>query len=1146
MAIVSTSVERHSLSDLLIVKVNDLKIVLQGTIIEILPLSDDSDILLGLGIIKQSRMFLYLSKEGKTTIKDYFNWFKVNKDKFFKPIFLFLPEFDVLSKDTEFQRFYIKHKHDFEFIDSYKNKEDLWGFVSSKLHRQKFFYSPQWAYQFSQRKIFGEQILQFIELMLLNKLTLIINHTATNRITNNISATTCLEGESAVGMRKGTVLDLETTGLDPKESNIVSFGFLNEKSFVILFNHANLNKNSFLLLIKELIKEKVSQPIFAYNVDFEKSFLKGTLFQEVSSFPDGFRARRQESYLPNDDDPGSGANIPVWFKLFLSGGDIKKRKLYRRLILLHNRACLINQLAILCTHYEKTTVKTEWDKFNFPYELAYEYRHTTNSEIRKRLVYRPEKFRRKYSYKDGFYSTYYDEGYLYKLGLRPAPDHYQTLVSSNRASIRMYRHTEAQIPEMIPYSSLDMVIRLREELEAQGIEELYEYQYHAFTQISKGTSTLITAPTGNGKTEAFLLPVLQRILSFKDTEKNINKNSIKALLFYPTKALSNDQLHKLTRWTQKLGLLVKQIDGDVGQYDRKKILKNPPDILLTTPDWLHYNLNKTRWQDALRDVELIIIDEVHTYGGILGTHLYMLLRRIRRIIGKVQIIGASATVGNPKEFFRRLTGEDILVIYCKDKVAKRPELDILLISPKNDTNDNYDVSNLVQDLIGRNYEHTVLVFRNSQQQSEYTYQKLQSYLGKQVDIHRGGLEKTHRQQVEMNLRDGETKAVVCTSSLELGIDVGDISAVITPLVPINNLYQRIGRAGRRDKPALAMLELSNDLVSEYYIRHPKEYFTDVTPITFETNNRRIIYDHLRLAEREKPIQDNEFREYADILRLIEKKKQQEEKEKKEEEKSEEDNDNPVPMFSLRTAGPSMEILYRNRRIATRAFPYAFWEYFPESLRFIGGSRFVVTDVKRTRKFNRPHYIATVERFSEEGFTTVRPIKIESYEYIDESEEVGTKLQQTQILLGKGKIIYTIKGAEKRFGRSKSTNSVFFNQYSYVHRTNILEIEFLEPLTVEVLHTLRHLFRGAIQMKLGLKSEFFFLKQKSLKTSMIIYDASEGGNGSVVTIVGRIKYIFERMYHTIDSCTCIMPQGCPKCTFDLECRNPKIELQKKET
>ncbi|MHA2031529.1 MAG: DEAD/DEAH box helicase, partial [Candidatus Kariarchaeaceae archaeon] len=763
----------------------------------------------------------------------------------------------------------------------------------------------------------------------------------------------------------------------------------------------------------------------------------------------------------------------------------------------------------------------------------------------KRLIYRPEKFRRKYSYKDGFYSTYYDEGYLYKLGLKPAPDHYQTLVSSNRASIRMYRHTEAQVPEMISYASLDMDTRLRDELERQEIDSLYEYQYHAFTQISKGVSALITAPTGNGKTEAFLLPVLHRILNIKEvTNKTLNKNTrntIKAILFYPTKALSNDQLHKITRWTNKLGIAVKQLDGDVEQAERKKIQKNPPDILLTTPDWLHYNLHKQEWQILLKDVELIIFDEVHTYSGILGTHIFMLLQRIRRIIGKIQTIGASATVGNPKEFFRRLTGEEILVIYCKDKVAKRPELDILLISPQSDKRNNYNVSNLVQDLTTEKYDHTVLVFRNSQQQSEYTFQELQTYLGKQVAIHRGGLEKTHRQQVEMKLRDGQTKAVVCTSSLELGIDVGDISAVITPLVPINNLYQRIGRAGRRDKPALAILELSNDIVSEYYIRHPKEYFTDVTPITFETNNRRIIYDHLRLAEHEKPIQENEFPEYEDILRLIDKKKQQERNEEKKENGKE-----SVPVFSLRSSGPMMEICLQNRCIATRAFPYALWEYFPESIRFIAGNRFIVTDVKRTTRFNRPHYITTVERFSEEGFTTVKSIKIESYKYIDEPEEIGSKLQQTQILLGKGKVIYTIKGAEKRVGRSKETNSVYFNQYSYFHRTNIVEIEFLRPLTVEVLHTLRHLIRGAIQMKLGLKSEYFFLKQNSLKTGMVIYDASEGGNGSVVTIARRIKYIFERMYHVINSCICTMPQGCPKCTFDLECRNPKIELQKKET
>ncbi|KKL99029.1 hypothetical protein LCGC14_1818500, partial [marine sediment metagenome] len=621
--------------------------------------------------------------------------------------------------------------------------------------------------------------------------------------------------------------------------------------------------------------ELVTPPLYAYNIKFEGSFFKGTAFNELKPYKDGLVARRAEVYLPHDDDPGKGANIPVWFKLFLSGGDIKKRKLYRRLILLHNRSCLINQLALLALQYNSDHQKTAWTKFQFPKELTSKYRHTMNAEKKDLLVFKPTKFIDIYNYKDGFYSQYYDEGYLYKLGLRPAPDHYQKLISSNNASIRMFKHSEAQGPSTLSLDIIEMDPRIRNGLEESGIKELYEYQYHAYTQITTAVSCLITAPTGNGKTEAFLLPVLQRILSIKENNRKVDPtntdSSIMVILFYPTKALSNDQFHKITKWTKRLKLTVKQIDGDVGTHQRKKILENPPDILLTTPDWLHYNLHKQEWQQALRDVEIVILDEVHTYSGILGTHLFMLLQRLTRIIGKYQIIGASATVGNPKEFFKRLTNRDIAVIYCKDKVAKRPALDILLISPKMEKDNDYNVSELVKDLTGKEFEHTVLIFRNSQQGTEFTYRNLVNYLGKEVDIHRGGLTKTHRQDVENKLRDGITKAVVCTSSLELGIDVGDISCIITPLVPINNLYQRIGRAGRRDRPALAILELSNDVISEYYIRHPKEYFTDVTPITFETNNRRIIFDHLRLAKYEKSFADNEFNEYDDIQELITKK-----------------------------------------------------------------------------------------------------------------------------------------------------------------------------------------------------------------------------------------------------------------------------------
>ncbi|OLS17005.1 MAG: DEAD-box ATP-dependent RNA helicase CshB [Candidatus Heimdallarchaeota archaeon LC_3] len=534
----------------------------------------------------------------------------------------------------------------------------------------------------------------------------------------------------------------------------------------------------------------------------------------------------------------------------------------------------------------------------------------------------------------------------------------------------------------------------------------------------------------------------------------------------------------------------------------------------------------------------------HTYSGILGTHLFMLLQRLKRIIGKFQIIGASATVGNPKEFFKRLTGQEIVVIYCKDNVAKRPTIDILLVSPTIDKNDNYNVSGLVRDLVSNENDHTLLVFRNSQLSSEYTFRVLSDELGKQVEIHRGGLNKTHRQNVESKLRDGEIKAVVCTSSLELGIDVGDISGVITPLVPINSLYQRIGRAGRRNRPALAILELSNDVVSEYYIRHPKEYFTDVTPITFETNNRRIIFDHLRLAKYERPFEKNEFREYDDILELIVKKERREQEEKDSSEEQTTGTKN-IPVFSLRTSEGSMEIKYFNKIIATRAFPYAFWEYFPEARRFIAGNKFKVVDVKKTTRFNRPHYVAQVERIVGEDYTVIRPIRLESYEFIGEPSPLN-RLAKTEVLVGKGKIIYTIKGAETRQGRSKTSSKIHFSHYSYVHRTIILELTFEDEIGLVVLHTLRHLLRAAVQMKLGLQSEYFFIQNSQMKKKLVLYDASEGGNGSILTIMKRVKYIFERMHQIIASCECSNPYGCPKCTFDLKCRNPKWDLDKEAT
>ena len=144
------------------------------------------------------------------------------------------------------------------------------------------------------------------------------------------------------------------------------------------------------------------------------------------------------------------------------------------------------------------------------------------------------------------------------------------------------------------------------------------------------------------------------------------------------------------------------------------------------------------------------------------------------------------------------------------------------------------------------------------------------------------------------------------------------------------------------------------------------------------------------------------------------------------------------------------------------------------------------------------------------------------------------------------MIYTIKGAESRYGFSKQKKKIYFKDYSYVHRTHILKLAFEEEVTVEVLHTLRHLLRSAIQMKLGLLSEYFFLQNSNIKNRLVMFDASEGGNGSIIMVMKRSKYLFERMHQILTSCSCTNAQGCPKCTFDLKCREPKFDLDKEKT
>ncbi|MEE8187275.1 MAG: DEAD/DEAH box helicase [Nitrososphaerales archaeon] len=205
---------------------------------------------------------------------------------------------------------------------------------------------------------------------------------------------------------------------------------------------------------------------------------------------------------------------------------------------------------------------------------------------------------------------------------------------------------------------------IEDELKEYGISRFYRYQEKAIKTIMKGTNTIIVAPAGSGKTEAFCSPVVQSI--YEQVAKSpLGKRRLRvyAIFTYPTKSLSRDQLPKITRIADSVGLRVAIWDGDTPQKEKAKILEEPPEIIVTNFDSLHYHLiYRTKLSLLVRNIKHLVIDEVHVYNGIFGTNVHFIIRRLRRLVGEFQIVGASATIANPKEFFSALIGEESEVV----------------------------------------------------------------------------------------------------------------------------------------------------------------------------------------------------------------------------------------------------------------------------------------------------------------------------------------------------------------------------------------------------------------------------------------------------------------------------------------------------
>ena len=394
----------------------------------------------------------------------------------------------------------------------------------------------------------------------------------------------------------------------------------------------------------------------------------------------------------------------------------------------------------------------------------------------------------------------------------------KSVLSSKRDYISHY--TIIKNPEPKMGCDIDDIIfdeNLAGALKNKGITKFYEFQENAIQEITYGENVVIEAPTASGKTEAFMIPVIQKIKN-----ESATTTAVTAVFVYPTKALARDQYPKILEFTKNMGINVKVFDGDTNQNERAQILDNPPQIIITNFDVIHYHLwHQTRFASLLSTLKFMIVDEVHVYSGIFGSNVHYIIKRLKRISkNNIQFIAASATLENANLFCSELFGVKMKLI---KGAGKKGDTDFVMIFPSLRSQRALMID-LTKKLTKK--RHKTMVFSNSHRNSELL--AIQARKQKiNIKVHRAGLMANYRSSVEKAFKEDRLDAISCTPTLELGVDIGNVDGVISSTIPVNRLFQRIGRAARKGQNGYAFLALGNDPISQYYKNHPNDYFDDI-------------------------------------------------------------------------------------------------------------------------------------------------------------------------------------------------------------------------------------------------------------------------------------------------------------------------------
>ena len=424
--------------------------------------------------------------------------------------------------------------------------------------------------------------------------------------------------------------------------------------------------------------------------------------------------------------------------------------------------------------------------------------------------------------------------------------------------------------------------RLREAYRRRGVEQLYSHQREVIDRVEAGESVAAVTPTASGKTLCYNVPVLNRILREPDA---------RALYLFPTKALSQDQKKEILSLKDELkDLLGEDIRADVYDGDTpgdaRRSIRTRAHIVVTNPDMLHAGIlpHHTKWAKLFENLRFVVIDEMHTYRGVFGSHLANLLRRLRRVCGHYgsnpQFILSSATIANPRELAEGLTERPISLVDRSG--APRPERFFLFYNPPL-VNPELGIRRSALDETRRiaggflKGNLQTIVFARSRTQTEVLVKYLKRDIETRPDRserirgYRGGYLPKKRREIEDGIKNGSVLGVVSTNALELGIDIGGLDVAVISGYPgtIASTWQQAGRAGRRGGTAAAVLVANSTPINQFVIQHP-DYFFEGTPERGLINpeNLSILIEHLKCAAFELPFRKGESFGAEDLEELL--------------------------------------------------------------------------------------------------------------------------------------------------------------------------------------------------------------------------------------------------------------------------------------